>query len=141
MRDKKREITGTTMTNTKKTTLLGPLHFFDFFLLRLKLIVTLSAMARVQANNNRANTMECFFFVSRFTSGEEFEITLQKMLIYDPGNRINARDALQHHYFKDLKKKYSRNFTSRNKILNIKKKKVYIVKFKISVKNNVIYKL
>ncbi|KAF0749561.1 cyclin-dependent kinase 1-like [Aphis craccivora] len=29
---------------------------------------------------------------------------LQKMLIYDPSKRINARDALQHHYFKDLNK-------------------------------------
>jgi len=26
------------------------------------------------------------------------------MLIYDPSKRINARDALQHSYFKDLKK-------------------------------------
>lgn len=26
------------------------------------------------------------------------------MLIYDPSKRINARDALQHHYFKDLNK-------------------------------------
>ncbi|XP_022181712.1 cyclin-dependent kinase 1-like isoform X2 [Myzus persicae] len=29
---------------------------------------------------------------------------LQKMLIYDPSKRINARDALQHIYFKDLNK-------------------------------------
>jgi serine/threonine protein kinase len=26
------------------------------------------------------------------------------MLIYDPSKRINARDALQHDYFKDLNK-------------------------------------
>lgn len=26
------------------------------------------------------------------------------MLIYDPSKRINARDSLQHHYFKDLNK-------------------------------------
>lgn len=26
------------------------------------------------------------------------------MLIYDPSKRINARDALQHNYFKDLNK-------------------------------------
>ncbi|XP_025417018.1 cyclin-dependent kinase 1 [Sipha flava] len=29
---------------------------------------------------------------------------IQQMLIYDPSKRINARDALQHHYFKDLNK-------------------------------------
>ncbi|XP_060835122.1 cyclin-dependent kinase 1-A-like [Rhopalosiphum padi] len=29
---------------------------------------------------------------------------LQNMLIYDPSKRINARDALQHDYFKDLNK-------------------------------------
>lgn len=27
------------------------------------------------------------------------------MLAYDPNKRINARDALQHSYFKDLDKK------------------------------------
>lgn len=26
------------------------------------------------------------------------------MLVYDPSKRINARDALQHSYFKDLDK-------------------------------------